>query len=197
MADYPRRRFLKASAGIVSGLTLASCADDNESTPPASTGLDRAVLAALAPIVLPRAALGEDGVIRVVADFLTWLDGFEPVSERDHPYDGGDILYGPPDPAPLWKSQLEALNLEADKRYDTTFAELGESRRQEILERQLPEHIPEDMPYAGAATHVAIGLLAWFYATSEANDLALDAKVGRETCRGLASGVDRPEPLEV
>ena len=39
-------------------------------------------------------------------------------------------------------------------------------------------------------------LLAWFYATPAANDLALAAKVGRETCRGLESGAVVPEPLE-
>ena len=46
------------------------------------------------------------------------------------------------------------------------------------------------------ARRSAIGLIAWFHATPEANDLALDAKVGRETCRGLASGATKPEPLE-
>lgn len=196
MADHPRRRFLKASAGIISGLTLTSCADEKTATPDAPAGLERATLSALGRVVLPRTALGEDGLVRVIDDFLTWLDGFEPVSERDHPYDAGEIRYGPPHPAPLWQSQLEALNLEADKRFGTAFGELAETRQLEILERQLPEHLPEDMPYAGAATHVAIGLLAWFYATPAANDLALAAKVGRETCRGLESGAVVPEPLE-
>ena len=196
MADKPRRRFLKASAGVVSGLALGSCADEQLTAPAATGGLDRAVLDALGHLVLPRSALGDAGVVRVVGEFLAWLDGFEPVAERDHLYDAGEILYGPPDPAPLWQSQLEALSLEADKRYGMTFVEVDETRQREILERQLPDHIPDDMPYAGAASHVAIGLVAWFYATPEANDLALNAKVGRETCRGLASGASRPGPLE-
>jgi len=196
MADNPRRRFLKASAGAVSGLALASCADEQSAEPTATVGLDRAVLDALGRIVLPRSALGDEGITRVIVAFLAWLDGFDPVAERDHPYDAGEILYGPPDPAPLWQSQLEALNLEADKRYGARYIDLNETRQREILERQLPEHIPEDMPYAGAATHVAIGLVAWFYATPEANDLAHEARIGRETCRGLASGATAPEPLE-
>lgn len=196
MADKPRRRFLKASAGVVSGLALGSCADERAAEPVAEEGLDRAILDTVARIVLPRTTLGDAGSVRVVDEFLTWLDGFEPVSERDHPYGDGEILYGPPDPAPLWQSQLEALTLEADKRYGATFVDIDEARQREILERQLPEHIPDDMPYAGAASHVAIGLVAWFYATPEANDLALQAKVGRETCRGLASGATRPGPLE-
>lgn len=196
MAENPRRRFLKASAGVVSGLALVSCADEPVADRATSAGLDRTVLDALGRVVLPRAALGEDGVARMVTEFLTWLDGFEPVAEKDHLYGAGEILYGPPHPAPLWQSQLEALTLEADKRFGATYVDIDEARQREILERQLPEHIPVEMPYAGAATHVAIGLIAWFYATPEANDLALDAKVGRETCRGLESGATRPEPLE-
>lgn len=196
MADNPRRRFLKASAGVVSGLALASCADEQKAEPAATDRLDRAVLDALGRIVLPRSALGDEGITRVLTEFQAWLDGFEPVAERDHPYDAGEILYGPPHPAPLWQSQLEALNLEADKRFGSPYADLGERRQREILERQLPEHLPDDMSYAGAATHIAIGLVAWFYATPEANDFAHAARIGRETCRGLASGATAPEPLE-
>ena len=195
MADNPRRRFLKASAGAVSGLALVSCADDTVEGPAAPAGLDRTTLDALGHIVLPRKALGNAGIESAISEFLAWLDGFEPVAERDHPYGSGEIAYGPPHPAPLWQSQLEALTLEAEKRHGVAFADLDQTRQRAIVERQLPEHIPADMPYAGAATHVAIGLVAWFYATPEANDLALDAKVGRETCRGLASGAQKPGPL--
>lgn len=196
MSDNPRRRFLKASAGIVSGLALGSCANEQPAEPAATDGLDRKVLDALARIVLPRTALGDAGIERSVDNFLAWLEGFEPVAERDHPYGDGEIRYGPPDPAPLWQSQLEALNLEAEKRFGMPYVDTGEARQREILQRQLPDHLPDDMPYAGAATHVAIGLLAWFYATPEANDLAHNAAIGRETCRGLASGAEKPEPLE-
>ena len=159
-------------------------------------GLDRSMLEILGRIVLPRGAIGDDGVSRVVGEFLAWLDEFEPVSERDHPYESGEILYGPPDPAPLWRAQLEALDIESRKRYSSPFVEIDETRQRAILLRQLPDNLPTDMPFAGAATHVAIGLLSWFYATAEANDLALEARIGRMTCRGLAAASAKPEPLE-
>jgi hypothetical protein len=194
MADNPRRRFLKASAGAISGLALGSCTDEQAVKPSVADSLDLPTLEALGRIVLPRTALGDTGVTRAIDEFLTWLDGFEPVSERDHSYDSVDVLYGPPHPAPLWKVQLEALTIEATKRFAAPYTEISETRQREILERQLPGYLPEDMPYAGAATHVAIGLIAWFYATREANDLALQAKIGRQTCRGLESGPDKPAP---
>jgi len=195
MSDNPRRRFLKASAGLVPGLALVSCADDQRGLASRPEILDRTLLEIVGRIVLPRSALGDDGIVRVVGEFLVWLAGFEPVSERDHPYESGDIHYGPPDPAPLWQAQLEALDIEANKRYSAAYAGIVESRQREILTRQLPDNLPEAMPYAGNAAHVAIGLLAWFYASAEANALALEARIGRQTCRGLGGATTKPEPL--
>jgi len=180
---------------MVSGLALGGCAGDSLPTRQ-STGLDRPMLESIGRHVLPVSTLGDAGITRSVIDFLTWLDGFEPVAERDHPYDSSDITYGPPDPAPLWRAQLDALSIEADKRFRMAYTELDETRQRDILLRQLPENLPADMPYAGAATHVAIGLIAWFYATPAATDLGLRAKVGRYTCRGFAGADKRPEPLE-
>ncbi len=195
MADIPRRKFLKGSAGLVSGLAIGACAQDAPSGATETRGLDRAVLEALARIVLPRTALGDAGVRRVTGDFLDWLEGFAPVTERDHPYYSSEIKYGPPDPAPLWGAQLEALNIEAQQRFATGFPQLGEGQQTAILDRQLPQNIPQELPFAGSASHFAIGLNAYFYATAEANDLALRAQIHRQTCRGLESGPHRPAPL--
>lgn len=195
MANLPRRKFLKRSAGVVSGLAIGACAQDAPTVDIDEPGLDRAVLDALGRIVLPRTALGDAGVLRVIGEFLAWLDAFEPVTERDHPYYSAEINYGPPHPAPLWGAQLDALDIEAQQRFAAGFPAINEDQQRYVLDRQMPENIPQDMPYAGSAPHVAIGLLAWFYATPEANDLALRAKVGRHTCRGLETGPDKPSPL--
>jgi hypothetical protein len=194
MADKPRRQFLKTSAGIVSGLTLGVCAQDVPAADNDGQQFDRDVLDALGDIVLPRTALGDAGIVRVIGEFVAWLDAFEPVTERDHPYYSPEINYGPPHPGPLWGAQLDALNIEAQQRFETEFPALGEDQRRYILDRQLPTNIPQDLPYAGNAPHVAIGLLSWFYATPEANDLALQAKIGRQSCRGLQSSPDKPAP---
>jgi len=192
MADKPRRQFLKASAGILSGYAIGARAQDVPVTDVDEQKLDRAVLDALGSVVLPVTALGDAGILRVIGEFLAWLDAFEPVTERDHPYYSPDINYGPPHPAPMWSAQLDALNIEAEQRFGTGFPALGEDQKRFVLDRQLPENIPQDLPYAGDAPHVAIGLLAWFYATPEANDLALQAKIGRQSCRGLQSSPDKP-----
>ncbi len=198
MSHEHRRHFLKKSATIVSGLAAASCAPSRETaTVGAATTLDRATLDALGRIVLPQGALGDEGVARILDDFVKWLNAFEPVAELDHHYLWNDeIAYGPPDPSPNWCSQLEALELEARKRHGSSFSAVDEPLQQAILHRQLPREIPQDLPYAGDAPHVAIGLLAYFYRTSEANDLGYGAAIEKQTCRGLDTGPDEPEPLE-
>jgi len=196
MSDRPRRRFLKQSAALVSGLAAGSCAPNSSApTPSTDPRLDRDVLEALADHVLPGEELGEEGVARVLGNFEKWLSELEPVAERDHPYLWTDeIAYGPPDPAPLWRSQLEALELEAQKRHAVAFTDLPADAQRAILLRQLPT-LSGEMPYAGEASHVAVGLAAYFYGTGEATDLAYGAAIEKQTCRGLDTGPDEPKPL--
>lgn len=196
MADNSRRRFLKGSAGVVAGATIGACAHDAPpETKEQEQGLDHALLEAVALLVLPRTVLGDAGIKRVTAEFIAWLEGFDPVAELNHPYYSAEIDYGPPDPAPLWAAQLRALDIEAQNRFERSFLSINEEQQHFILERQLPDNLPQDLPYAGDAPHVAIGLVAYFYATSEANDLCLNARVGRQICRGLDTSPDKPAPL--
>lgn len=178
-------------------MAATGCAPSAETvTTTSSSRLDRATLEAVGRIVLPVQALGDDGVSTVLDEFEAWVKDFEPVAELDHPYLWTDeIRYGPPDPAPRWASQLEALELEATKRHGASYAELDAAERKAILERQLPSDVGSDLPYAGEATHVAVGLLAYFYRTSRAHDLGYEAVIEKQTCRGLDTGPDEPAPL--
>ena len=47
-----------------------------------------------------------------------------------------------------------------------------------------------------AAQHIAIALLAHWTASSAALDLAYEARIGTNTCRGLADTAQPPRPLE-
>lgn len=198
MTERPRRSFLKRSAALVSGLAIAECrapAENGRSASAGSRALDRTVLEPLARLVLPRSSLAETGLKRVVDGFEKWLSELEPVAELDHAYIWTDeILYGPPDPAPLWVSQLEALELEAEKRHGASFTDLSPENQRRVLERQLPAEVPARLPEPARAPHVAIGLLAYFYDTAEANDLCYQATIEKLTCRGVESGTTEPEP---
>jgi hypothetical protein len=198
MRENDRRRFMKSSAALVSGLAVSSCAPAaKESEAPrteiSKEPLERGLLEAVARIVLPAAILGEAGVARVVEGFQRWLSGVTPVAELDHAYIfTDDILYGPPDPGPLWGAQLEALSLEAEKGHGVSFLELPRAEQESLVRRQIPRDLPPGLPDAARAPHVALGLLAYFYQSSEANDLCYEAAIERNTCRGLESSSSEP-----
>lgn len=198
-----RREILRAGAllpGVASGaLALESGSAGAQGKATESTSpLAEEVLTSLAPLVLPAEALG--GELAATLDrFRRWRDGFEPVAELDHPYLSSDeIRYGPADPRPLWQAQCVALDDEARKRHGRALGALDRSEQEALLRRQI-ERTKTDgsatLPEAVRAPHIALALLSWFYSTPEANDLCYGAAIGRHSCRGLPSAVDRPVAL--
>ena len=166
--------------------------------PDSAPTLDRALLNAVAEAVLPN-EIGTEGIREALRDFVRWLDGFEPVAELPHPYLSSDELrYGPADPAPMWASQLEALDLLAKKRHGAGFASLPAGTRREMLAADLSGHAADGrLPAPAYATHVALGVLARFYVRPTASDLAYGARINAAACRDLASGAVKPAPLVI
>jgi hypothetical protein len=198
MPNRSRRRFLAQTAALPAVAWIGGEPGGAQAVATAPAFANHsAVLRALAQVVLPASELGERDLDRVLRRFARWVDGIEPVAELDHPYLSTDeIAYGPPDPRPAWRAQLDALELLARRRHGAGFASLGREEQERLLRDQLPRELPRSMPHPTAAPHVAIGLLAWFYASDEANDLCYRARIGRHQCRGLPSAVERPAPLE-
>jgi hypothetical protein len=202
-----RRAFLRKAAGGLPGAALAgslglgACGGEGVEAPTAdragSPGPERVALPeeplrAMAEVVLPTGALGSAGTETAVSAFLAWVEGFEPAAELDHGYLTGELRYGPPHPGPRWAAQLEAMELESLRRSGIALAERPEGELREIVEEAMRGDAAAGLPSNPAgADHVAVGLLAWFYGTSEANDLCYRAEVGRHLCRGTAS---LPEP---
>ncbi len=129
-------------------------------------------------------------------DFQRWVEAFQPAAELDHGYLTEQIRYGPPHPGPRWQAQLEALDLEARRRHDVSFAEVALDVRRAWIERELRAEEGGGLPDPARADHVALGLLAWFFRTSLANDLCYEARIGRQTCRGIDSLPEEPGRLE-
>ncbi len=158
--------------------------------------LQEAPLRALAEVALPTDALGAEGAETAVAGFMAWVEGFEPAAELDHPYLTGELRYGEPHPGPRWAAQLQAMELESRRRSGASLAERSEDERRAMVSDAIRVEGSASPPGDPArAGHVVVGLLAWFYGTSEANDLCYRARVGRHTCRGIASLPEEPAPL--
>jgi len=199
MTDTDRRDFIKKSAAAAAalGITGTEAAASQAPTPTGETP-PAETLRAVAGAVLPASDLGPDGIDQVVTDFEAWIDGFEPVAEMPHGYLNrglANIRYGPPHPGPRWAAQVEALELEAAKRHQSTFAELSIEDRRTLIQGQLGRDELGRLPSPGQARHVAVGLMAYFYAGSEATDLCYRASIGRFKCRGLATLGREPQPL--
>lgn len=217
MSEQSRRAFLKRAAGAVPGAAIAgslgvgACAPEADGDGGergergeraagagrlAAGALPEAPLRALAEVALPTATLGADGTAEAVRGFLAWVEGFEAAAELDHPYLTGELRYGPPHPGPRWAAQLEAMELESERRSGVPFTERPADERRAIVEEAIGGEGSSSLPGSPAgADHVAVGLLAWFYGTSEANDLCYRAEVGRHLCRGTDSLPAEPAGL--
>ena len=193
-----RRKFLKTSGAVVAAVAApaGAAAKAGQESQSLSLSLDLPLLHAFAEAVLPQ-EIGADGVRDALRDFVTWMNGFEPVAELPHPYlSSVEVQYGPPHPAPRWASQLQALELLATKQHGSGLADLPVEKRRELIAADLERHDADgDLPRPAYAGHVAVGLLARFYSRPHAADLAYGARINPAACRDLASGAVMPAPL--
>lgn len=190
-----RREFLKRSTLAVSAGALAGCAPGRAGEGAAERTLDTATLSALAEAILPT-DLGEEGVGGAVAAFQTWLAGFRPAAELELGYQTHEIRFGPPDPAPGWKAQLEALELEATRRYRRSFGELSLEERREMVRRELRGDDLRRLPDPARARHVSAALLAHHLSSPATVDRSYGVRIERLSCRGLEETGERPPPLD-
>ena len=184
-----RRRFLKQSVGAVAGAGVSIELAGQRGKQPLNT----ATLQAVAEIVLPAGELSKEGIAKAISGFQSWMDGFEPVAELNHPYlSSSEIQYGPPDPRPRWQSQLEGLELESQKKYAMAFAQLGIRERRQMIERAIRDDRLDRLPPTAEAHHAAVALAAHFYASADATDLCYNAAIQRWGCHGLEAGAVKP-----
>ena len=193
-----RRKFLKTSGAVVAAVAApaGTAAKAGQESRTLALSLDLPLLHAFAEAVLPT-EIGAEGVRDALRDFVTWMNGFEPVAELPHRYlSSVEVQYGPPHPAPRWASQLQALDLLATKQHGSGLADLPLVTRRELIAADLERHdAAGDLPRPAYAGHVAVGLLARFYSRSQAADLAYGARINAAACRDLASGAVMPTPL--
>jgi hypothetical protein len=147
---------------------------------------DEARLRTLADVVLP-GELGPDGRARVVADFVAWLRDYRADADMDHGYGFTRLRRTGASPAAKYPAQLEELEGATSK--------LGGNRRAAV-EAAIVNAGIERLPARPDGGHVATDLMAFYFNSNEANDLAYRAAIRRDACRGLDGSENRPSPLE-
>jgi hypothetical protein len=193
---HDRRTFLKRTGAALSVAAAGGCAPADaprEEAAGEAGVLDPDLLLAVAPLVLP-SELGVEELEDAVRSFETWASAYDPVPELNHGYGTADIRYGPPDPVPGWAAQLRALDLEADRRHGEGFASLDPDLRAGLLRRHVTDQ-SANLPDPLRARHVAVALMAHWFASPDATDRCYKARISPRTCRGIEGAASEPEAL--
>jgi hypothetical protein len=136
-------------------------------------------LRALAAVVLPSELAG--GLEKTVAAFERWVREYRPGAEMDHGYGFTRLRSKPGSPAPAYLQQLHALSLAGD----------AASQRASV-EAALQQANITSLPQTPDGRHIASDLMAFYFRSSEANDLCYRAHIGRDECRGLEGSEKEP-----
>jgi hypothetical protein len=148
-------------------------------------------LRALADVVLP-SELGSAGVAAEVGAFQRWISGYREGAEANHAYGSSRVRNLGPTPATVWMRQLDELDAKARASSGKAFAALAFADRQKLVREELSAERTASIGDVAGASHVGFAILAHFFTGPQANDLCYDAKIGKSTCRPLASSTAKP-----
>jgi len=137
-------------------------------------------LRVLAAVVLP-SEMGAAGLEKTVAAFERWVRDYRPGAEMEHGYGFTRLRSKPPSPASAYLEQLRALRLAGDP-----------ASKVASVEAALEEAKVTALPQTPDGRHVASDLMAFYFRSSDANDLCYRAHIGRDQCRGLAGSDKEP-----
>jgi hypothetical protein len=194
-----RRTFVSWLSGLGAALGFgvrARPGDAKALTPAAEQGptLDSVMVTRLAEVVLP-GELGDVGFSRVSRAFTQWVAAYRKGVELVHPYGSANIRLTGESPAGRWRAQLAALDGDARKKHRRGFAALTRQQRRELVTVTLAGERINRMPDPLDANHVALALVAWYFATPDATDLCYKARIGPNQCRPLVNAPRQPLPL--
>jgi hypothetical protein len=199
METTTRRTFVGWLSGLAAALGIgvrvrvlqAETPESNEQ----SGNLDAAIVRGVADAVLP-SELGNDGMGTVSRAFTQWIGGYRPGVELVHPYGSTELRQTGASPIGRWRSQLAALDASAREKHRTAFPALTRDQRRDLVMSSLGDERLNRLPDPLQANHVAMALLAWYFATPDAVDLCYNAKIGRNQCRPLVHSARHPLPLK-
>ena len=210
-----RRTLLERAAAVLALLPLDRIrilAQPRELTPDAV-----ATLHEVAATVLP-SSIGAAKIREVADKFVVWTRGYREGVALAHGYGHPRLVKSGASPVPGYVRQLAALEAAA-LRHSSGQAlrqisgqalrhSSGQARgkagrwealdletRRAILDAALAEAGVRSLPPRPMGQHVVADLMAFYFRSSEANDLAYNALINREVCRPIAITTRKPEPL--
>ncbi len=194
-----RRTFVGWLSGLGAALGIGVRTRASQAETPVSTEqngtLDAAAVRGVADAVLP-SELGADGIATVSRAFTQWIGGYRPGVELVHPYGSSELRRTGESPIGRWRSQLATFDTAAREKHRKAFTALTREQRRELVLSALGEERLNRLPDPLQANHVAMAVLAWYFATPDAVDLCYNAKIGRNQCRPLVHSARQPLPIK-
>jgi hypothetical protein len=152
-----------------------------------------AMLQSIAPTVLP-SSLGASQAKAIADKFVAWTRGYREGVALAHGYGHPRLQKSGASPVPGYVSQLAALESEVRRR-GTLWPALDRETQRAILEAAFAKAGVRTLPPRPLGQHVVADLMAFYFRSSEANDLCYNALINREMCRPIAITTRKPDPL--
>jgi hypothetical protein len=152
-----------------------------------------AALHEIAPTVLP-ASLGVERTRQITERFVAWTRGYREGVALVHGYGHPRLQKSGASPVPAYMSQLTALVEEARAR-GGRWSALDRDAQRAILDAAFATAGVRTLPPRPLGQHVVADLMAFYFRSSEANDLCYSALINREVCRPIAITTRKPAPL--
>ena len=186
-----RRTLLQALAASVPVLPLARVrlAAQVRAFTPEALGVMRDV----AGTVLP-SSLGAEKIALIVDRFVAWGRDYEEGVALAHGYGDPKLVKSGPSPVPDYVAQLASIEAAARGR-GGAFGTLPLETRRALLSDALASTKVTELPGRPTGRHIVSDLMAFYFRSSEANDLAYRARIGRQMCRTLELTTRRPAPM--
>jgi len=163
---------------------------------PALTDANLKTLGAIAEAVLPT-ALNEDERGKAVDRFARWVRDYREGADRGHSYGASTLSQrSGVSPAARYPAQFAALDEMAAARGAASFAALPLERRREVVQLALdqPQRVT-NLPARPNGANLIADFMGYYFASADGYDLAYEARIGRDSCRGLDGSDQVPPPL--
>jgi hypothetical protein len=152
-----------------------------------------ATLYEIAATVLP-ASLGATRVQGIADKFVAWTRGYREGVALSHGYGHPRLQRSGASPVPVYIAQLAALAAEANAK-GVRWSALDLDTRRRLLDAALAKANVRGLPARPTGQHVVSDLMAFYFRSSEANDVCYSAMINREVCRPIAITTRKPAPL--